>query len=582
MRRFAGLCMAACLTLSAPLTVSAVFAEEVASTEETGTEESSAEDVGSASAEVDPSELNIMQNLDGVSVPAGSEQISYNLNGTAIQAAKTANGLYLLPVDNGDGTVQWYVYNEAANLASPYVEFGSNQEGKLTFVILPADESVTVPEAYEKVEISIGGQSLPAWFNPYAGDENMYLIYAMDSTGRQGLFRFDGSTGDSLRFVEDATVPTEETVATSDPVLLQQITRFSNEASIADQNYDTLSTKRHNELFIGLVTLGLLALLALILLIILISQSSKLKKARKALAEKERSLKSSSSPSSKYSESGIRVKDRNSSTANLEDTRLKDGKEEGTSRVRQTARSASSALENSTTTSNAVRVPKTVRRSADAISNVAAAVDDEANEIKFKAEDAAKTADTVKKAAEGFKKSADSAISTAEKKTVKTVKNVTGQTTQTGQAVKKVKNGSVKKRPSSLQSTAKAVPDGKTIIMNRDMIASTNAAAKKSGLKEKVVDDLAGLDDVAAEVSAVVEPDDGKPPIDTIGLEKIAEQLNYYSDEEDSQVVSNLKAAVEKQKAVAENKAKKVVKKVEEVIDDDDFEDFSLTDFKDI
>ena len=66
-------------------------------------------------------ELNIAQSLDGVTLPADSEQITYTYHGNVCNAAKTATGLYLLPVVQDDSSVVWYVYNEETDKAIQFI-----------------------------------------------------------------------------------------------------------------------------------------------------------------------------------------------------------------------------------------------------------------------------------------------------------------------------------------------------------------------------------------------------------------------------------------------------------------------------
>ena len=136
MRRFAGLFMAACMTVAVP--AATVFADEVA----TESVEASAETDGETNAEEQDSnaesqeesqettdnttqELNIAQSLDGVTLPADSEQITYTYHGNVCNAAKTATGLYLLPVVQDDSSVVWYVYNEETDIKGRTFRFRS-------------------------------------------------------------------------------------------------------------------------------------------------------------------------------------------------------------------------------------------------------------------------------------------------------------------------------------------------------------------------------------------------------------------------------------------------------------------------
>ena len=170
MRRFAGLFMAACMTVAVP--AATVFADEVA----TESVEASAETDGETNAEEQDSnaesqeesqettdnttqELNIAQSLDGVTLPADSEQITYTYHGNVCNAAKTATGLYLLPVVQDDSSVVWYVYNEETDKAIPYVAFTSVTTSYA--IVLPNDD-VTVPSGYERVDINVSGRVVPA------------------------------------------------------------------------------------------------------------------------------------------------------------------------------------------------------------------------------------------------------------------------------------------------------------------------------------------------------------------------------------------------------------------------------------
>lgn len=377
MRRFAGLFMAACMTVAVP--AATVFADEVA----TESIEASAETDGETNAEEQDSnaesqeesqettdnttqELNIAQSLDGVTLPADSEQITYTYHGNVCNAAKTATGLYLLPVVQDDSSVVWYVYNEETDKAIPYVAFTSVTTSYA--IVLPNDD-VTVPSGYERVDINVSGRVVPAWFKSAAGDENMYLIYAQDSDGNQGFYRFDGSNGSCLRYVAD---PDTDLQASADSLSAElsslqedynsmssqnsdEIEKLNNSANLQQQNYNNLKEKVEKYGMIGVAALGAVTLLMLIFFIRMISKSSKLKKANKKVTELENAAKTraqqarprSSQPSTR------RVR-----SEHMGDTRMTEGREEGTSSVRRVPRNSDRGFEQSTTTSKVTRVSR--------------------------------------------------------------------------------------------------------------------------------------------------------------------------------------------------------------------------------
>ena len=337
MRRFAGLFMAACMTVAVP--AATVFADEVA----TESVEASAETDGETNAEEQDSnaesqeesqettdnttqELNIAQSLDGVTLPADSEQITYTYHGNVCNAAKTATGLYLLPVVQDDSSVVWYVYNEETDKAIPYVAFTSVTTSYA--IVLPNDD-VTVPSGYERVDINVSGRVVPAWFKSAAGDENMYLIYAQDSDGNQGFYRFDGSNGSCLRYVAD---PDTDLLASADSLSAElsslqedynsmssqnsdEIEKLNNSANLQQQNYNNLKEKVEKYGMIGVAALG--------------------------------ARPRSSQPSTR------RVR-----SEHMGDTRMTEGREEGTSSVRRVPRNSDRGFEQSTTTSKVTRVSR--------------------------------------------------------------------------------------------------------------------------------------------------------------------------------------------------------------------------------
>ena len=106
---------------------------------------------------------------------------------------------------------------------------------------------------------------------------------------------------------------------------------------------------------IGVAALGAVTLLMLIFFIRMISKSSKLKKANKKVTELENAAKTraqqarprSSQPSTR------RVR-----SEHMGDTRMTEGREEGTSSVRRVPRNSDRGFEQSTTTSKVTRVSR--------------------------------------------------------------------------------------------------------------------------------------------------------------------------------------------------------------------------------
>lgn len=528
MRRFAGLFMAACMTVAVP--AATVFADEVA----TESVEASAETDGETNAEEQDSnaesqeesqettdnttqELNIAQSLDGVTLPADSEQITYTYHGNVCNAAKTATGLYLLPVVQDDSSVVWYVYNEETDKAIPYVAFTSVTTSYA--IVLPNDD-VTVPSGYERVDINVSGRVVPAWFKSAAGDENMYLIYAQDSDGNQGFYRFDGSNGSCLRYVAD---PDTDLQASADSLSAElsslqedynsmssqnsdEIEKLNNSANLQQQNYNNLKEKVEKYGMIGVAALGAVTLLMLIFFIRMISKSSKLKKANKKVTELENAAKTraqqarprSSQPSTR------RVR-----SEHMGDTRMTEGREEGTSSVRRVPRNSDRGFEQSTTTSKVTRVSR---------------------------EESSERTQGARPVRQQPSRQAGQTASQA--------KPARRPETAAPRAQRPARPTNAQQRPQRPNRPADSRPSGETKIF------------------DKAPAELNDLDDVTQSTSST------QSNVAAADIDKISEQLNSLHAAESSPIEDDF---IEVESTTPED-----------IYSDDDDDDFSLTDFKDI
>ena len=532
MRRFAGLFMAACMTVAVP--AATVFADEVATesvessaeTEvETNAEEvPSTEGAPTQSAESDSTqELTIAQSLDGVTFPADTEQITYTYHGNVCTAAKTATGLYLLPVVQDDGSIVWYVYNEDIDQAIPYVNFTSIDT---SYAIILPSEDITVPSGYEPVNIDMNGNGrlVPAWFSSAAGDPNMYLVYAMASDGTTGLYRLDGTTGTCMRYVADQDVDLQASASSLSDELAslqdsynsmssqdsEEISKLNSSASLQQQNYNNLKENVKKYGLIGVAALGVVTLLMLIFFIRMISKSSKLKKAKKKVAELESAAKTRAQQARpRNAEPSTRRVRRD----DMGDTRMTEGREEGTSRVRRVPKNSDRGFEKSTTTSKVTRVSR-----EDS---------DERTGARPVRQQPARQAQSTSGQARPARKP-----ETAAPRQQRPVRPTNGQT-RTQRPVK--------------PTTSR--PSGETKIFDK---------APAGG-----VSDLDGLDDVKS-TSPV------KTSVDAADIDKISEQLNSLHAAESSPIEDDF---IEVESAEPEDF-------YTEDADDDD--DFTLTDFKDI
>ena len=531
MRRFAGLFMAACMTVAVPA-ATVCYADEVATESLSETEvetNAEAQDPGTESQEESQEtpestaqELNIAQSLDGVELPANSEQITYTYHGNVCNAAKTATGLYLLPVVQDDSSVVWYVYNEERDEAIPYVAFTAVDT---SYAIVLPNTDVTVPSGYESVNIDMNGRIIPAWFNSAAGDSNMYLVYAVGSDGSEGFYRFDGTNGACLRYVADPDADLQASASSMSDELssLQdsynamssqdsaQIESLSSAASLNQQNYTNLKDKVKKYGLIGVAALGVVTFLMLVFFIRMISKSSKLKKAKKKVSELESAARTRAQQARPRASQPSTRRMRGDE---MGDTRMTEGREEGTSRVRRVPKNSERGFEQSTTTSKVTRVPRE------------------------QAEDR-----------NGRPVRQQSARPTSQSSQARPARRPeTAAPRQQRQA--RPTNGQTRAQRPAKPNTSR--PSGETKIFDK---APAEGAAR--------VGELDGLDDVTKSTSPV------KSTVAAADIDKISEQLNSLHAAESSPVEDDF---IEVESTTPEF----------DTDDSDDDDDFTLTDFKDI
>ncbi len=297
MKKFRSALLALSLGASVLLTPALpAFAEE-AGTETTAEESSSAEETSAQDSEADSTgALNLAVSLDGVTLPDNSEQVSYTYHGEVVQAARTTDGLTLLPVLQDDSSVVWEVYDEDTDTAIPYHRFSNVSSD---YVILPVPSDLEIPATFTDVQISIEGIVYQAWTSETASAEHMYFFYGQDGNGNRGIYRLDGANGQVIRYVEDATeAPTDDPEMVSQIAELQsqsaeassEAASYSAAAAAASANVATLTEENSRTRMYGLLLLIGAGAAALILLVIVLVTAAKLRRVKRDLRESEQKV----------------------------------------------------------------------------------------------------------------------------------------------------------------------------------------------------------------------------------------------------------------------------------------------------
>lgn len=145
-------------------------------------------------------------------LPKGFIRGTINFQGQSFQGAVQESGEmklgYLIGADQ-KGT--FFIYDEGKSEFSPFEQVIVSETSSI--VLLPDDGTVKLPSEYDKVNLKMNGHDFPAWQNPSNAD--YYLMYAVNSSGEKGMYRYDSIEDTYQRFDVPAAKDKKETKAPS-------------------------------------------------------------------------------------------------------------------------------------------------------------------------------------------------------------------------------------------------------------------------------------------------------------------------------------------------------------------------------
>lgn len=146
---------------------------------------------GGLSVNVNGNDLTIVTDLGEVDLPDGAERSSIDYNGSKVDCA-TKYGLDMLYLTDLEGeNAAFYVYKDGK--FSPYVEI--NQAG--SHIILPLPSSEKLPDGLNTAQITIDNSTFKGWVD----DANNYIVYAVDSDGKKGFYKYDYSERRLIKYI---------------------------------------------------------------------------------------------------------------------------------------------------------------------------------------------------------------------------------------------------------------------------------------------------------------------------------------------------------------------------------------------
>ena len=148
---------------------------------------------------VDGVEYFIENVNDAVTLPEGFEASDYDYNGKKVVVGKgLVKELIVMYLTTGNGEAgKLFIYDEVNNSFYPMANVAMSQK---LYTIVKAPNGLIVPEGFVQSVLTIDGVELTGWKTDEV--EGIYLVYAMNWEGKTGLYFYDTSESQMIKYFE--------------------------------------------------------------------------------------------------------------------------------------------------------------------------------------------------------------------------------------------------------------------------------------------------------------------------------------------------------------------------------------------
>lgn len=227
---------------------------------------------------IDGKTLQIKSDFEISNLPESFKTTNFTYDGNEVIGATSLTGdlnlLYLTDANGENG--DFYIYDEESNKFDEYIEV----EGKGgRHIILPYDESLSIPDNFVSVVFKISGKEISGWQLEGLDSDKYYVIYAMNGHGNKDFYSYDTSDQTFQRLSLDImeTLVRGLSEPDTDNILEKEV--------LLSEEMDSLREEHNEEISFRHKIIIALAILSAVLLIILINVIVKIKYLKDDLAE---------------------------------------------------------------------------------------------------------------------------------------------------------------------------------------------------------------------------------------------------------------------------------------------------------
>ena len=147
---------------------------------------------------VNGTDYNFSEAFTGTDIPDGFAETTMTFNGGDHKFVSNEAGVTLGYLVDASGAGSFFLFNAEDATFSPYIQLFISDTTSI--VPLTAADSVTLPETYQEVELTVQENQYPAWSDPMA--PRYYVIYALNTrTGESHLYQYDTDDGTYQYFI---------------------------------------------------------------------------------------------------------------------------------------------------------------------------------------------------------------------------------------------------------------------------------------------------------------------------------------------------------------------------------------------
>lgn len=147
---------------------------------------------GDMQVEVNGVAYTLTDSFGDMVIPEGYTRTSVTLEGQDRQMVVNASGtIYLGYLIDASNVGDFFVYNEKNATFFPYEELAISDTTSI--IVLSDISGVNLPETYQQTKLTLNEKEFPVWQD--MENDRYYVIYAMNTNGDTGYYRYDSDEG---------------------------------------------------------------------------------------------------------------------------------------------------------------------------------------------------------------------------------------------------------------------------------------------------------------------------------------------------------------------------------------------------